>query len=67
MIPVEIKESTLCREHSNEEFNEGYLNTNPDLLGKVRERVRIQEMTTKQRASKKYNSKLHPGHFIKGI
>ena len=65
MILVEIGEPTLRQKHYNEDLNEVYLNTNLNLLVKIKEKSYIQEAAIKHRSSKIYNSKLHPRSFHK--
>lgn len=66
MISVEIGQTSLYREHYNEDLNDSCLNIILDLLIKRREKAHIDEVTTKQKASRRYNSKLHLRSFHKG-
>jgi len=66
MIPVEIGETSIRQTHFEPIPNEACMNTHLDLLVEWRERAHIQDMATKLRATRKYNSKLDPRSFHKG-
>jgi len=66
LIPVEVGEPSIRQEHHNPEVNEAHMHAHLDLLQEKREKASIQDMATKLRAARKYNSKLTPRSFHKG-
>ena len=66
MILVEIEEPSLRRQLYDDKANQQSLRTGLDLLTKLREKAHIKNMAAKQRATRKYNSKLQPRVFVKG-
>jgi len=66
MIPVEIGEPSLRRQTYGEHADKESLYTSIDITTKLRERAKIRNIVAKQRAARKYNSKLQPQAFLKG-
>jgi len=66
MIPVEIREPSMCQQHHDPQSNDDYMNTHLDLLYETREKARIRDLATKLRVARRYNSKLKPRSFHKG-
>jgi len=66
MILVEIREPSLRRQVYNYDKNQQNLCVSLKLLTEFREKVQIRNMAVKQRAVRKYNSKLCPWTFVKG-
>ena len=66
VIPVEIREPFVRQQHHDPQSNDDNMNTHLDLLYEKRERARIQDLITKLRAARRYNSKPKPRSFHKG-
>ena len=66
MIPVEIDEPFLRQELYDPTQNHQNMATHLDLLPELREKTQIRNLATKQRATRKYNAKLHPRSFVIG-
>jgi len=66
VIPVEIRQPSLRQRRHNPQSNDDYMNTHLDLLYEAREKARIQDLATKLRAARRYNSKLKPRSLHKG-
>ena len=66
MIPVEIEEPSLRRQIYDHDKNQQNLCASLKLLTKLQEKAHIRNMAAKQRAARKYNSKLYSQTFVKG-
>ncbi|KAJ1403217.1 hypothetical protein SESBI_27492 [Sesbania bispinosa] len=63
MIPAEIEEPNLRSIRYAEEENEVGRRAELDLVDEIREMAHIREIATKERAARKYNSKVVPRSF----
>jgi len=66
MILVEIGEPSLRRQIYDDNTNQKNLRASLELLTALREKTQIRNMVEKQRAARKYNSKLRSRVFVKG-
>ncbi|GAU31520.1 hypothetical protein TSUD_332960 [Trifolium subterraneum] len=66
MIPVEINPPSWRRETLNAPDNETALKENLDLLEELREMAHFKEFAAKQRATRKYNTRVIPRSFKEG-
>jgi hypothetical protein len=66
MIPVEIDPPSWRRETTTTGENKAALEENLDLLEEVREAAHFREFAIKQRASRKYNTRVIPRNFKEG-
>lgn len=66
MLPVEIDTPTWRREHFSEESNEVGIRCTMDMIDEVREAAHIREFAAKQRAARRYNSKVIPRSMKEG-
>ncbi|MCI06644.1 gag-pol polyprotein, partial [Trifolium medium] len=66
MIPVEIQPPSWRRETVTLQENNAALQENLDLLPELREKAHLREFYTKQRAARKYNTRVIPRKFKEG-
>lgn len=66
LIPIEILEPSPRRMLTEEVPNQNNLRANLDLLDEVQELAKVKEEAAKQRAAKRYNSKVRPRSFLPG-
>ncbi|GAU40790.1 hypothetical protein TSUD_348870 [Trifolium subterraneum] len=66
MIPVEIQSSTWRRDTLTLQENNAALEESLDLLPELREKAHFREFYTKQRAARKYNTRVIPRKFKEG-
>ncbi|GAU33358.1 hypothetical protein TSUD_364830 [Trifolium subterraneum] len=66
MIPVEIQPSTCRRDTLTLQENNAALEESLDLLLELREKAHFREFYTKQRAARKYNTRVIPRKFKEG-
>ncbi|GAU44771.1 hypothetical protein TSUD_138830 [Trifolium subterraneum] len=66
MIPVEIQPSTWRRDTLTLQENNAALEESLDLLPELREKAHFREFYTKQRAARKYNTRVIPRKFKEG-
>ena len=66
MIPVEIDTPTWRRDTFSEEANEVGMAVSMDVIDEVREQAHIREFAAKQRAARRYNSRVTPREMKEG-
>ncbi|KAK2416527.1 hypothetical protein QL285_038916 [Trifolium repens] len=66
MIPAEINPPSWRRETTTAQENNEALQENLDLIQEVRDKAHFREFVTKQRAGRRYNTRIIPRKFKEG-
>jgi len=66
MLPVEVDTPTLRRDNFMEETNEIGVKCTMDMIDEIREEAHIREFAAKQRAARRYNSRVIPKNMKEG-